>query len=195
MNKPDQRQAFFGWQCRVRQYSMRMHAGRPTPGMRPKLLIKEAGQSNRVIVLIHKKETKNVAVQFRHMAKKTQDPADRYDSAIKFLSATYFQKPESFRDELTAIYSIDSEFAHQQDRIGKCVLDFLQHGQRFIVPCRTHLIDEQNELYQASYWHNFLFNPSLPGQVSIVSYKPQWDTVQYQENVTAEEEPGSIFFK
>ena len=39
---PDQqniliRDAFLGWQCRIRQMAVREHAGYPLPGMRPRL--------------------------------------------------------------------------------------------------------------------------------------------------------------
>jgi hypothetical protein len=32
------RDDFLGWQCRIRQIAMRQDSGRPSPGMRPRVL-------------------------------------------------------------------------------------------------------------------------------------------------------------
>ena len=34
-------------------------------------------------------------------------------------------------------------------------------------------LNQDDELFQATYWHNRLFNPTLPGQVRILEFIPR----------------------
>ena len=96
---------FLGWQCRVRQFSVRQGGGRPTSGMRPRvLLVDPEADLGPTTVLINKREPQETTAQFRHVVRKTHDPVERYESALKMLSAAYFQQPEDFSDELTALF-------------------------------------------------------------------------------------------
>jgi len=110
------------------------------------------------------------------MAKKTQDPKIRYDNAIKFLSEYYYQIPAEFDRELTAIFPLQSEVADYLVNSGRCTLEFEQGQQRFTLPCHTRTIDAQEEKYQATYWHNYLFNRNIPGVVKIVGFQPIWES-------------------
>ncbi len=76
------RDHFLGWQCRLRQISVREAGGRPTSGMRPELrLMAEGPPLGAITTLILRREPAEATAQFRHMVRKTQDPAERYDGA------------------------------------------------------------------------------------------------------------------
>jgi hypothetical protein len=38
----------------------------------------------------------------------------------------------------------------------------------------VRLLAEADPLYQATFWHNKLFNPNLPGRVQVLSFAPDW---------------------
>ena len=173
------RQHFLGWQCRLRQLAVRQAGGRPTSGMRPTVVAASDEQNSdrplaRITVLIVKAEPEEVTAQFRHLVRKTQDPADRYDGALKFLAAAYYQRAHEFSDRLTALFGPDSEIVERLLAGGRCRLDFEQYSQRYRIPCRVHRLGEQEPAYQATYWHNSLFNPDLPGGVQVLEFRPDW---------------------
>ena len=98
-------QRFLGWQCRLRQIAMRQGEGQPSDGMQPRVLLREDGlYSTSITVLINRCSAESDASQFRYLVQKTHDPADRFANGLKFLSATHYQRPHEFSDELTALF-------------------------------------------------------------------------------------------
>ena len=86
------RLAFLKWQCRVRQTAMRDNFGRPDDGITPALhLPGEDDPMGHIITLLNKSPGYSVTPELNHMARKTNDPAQRRDQAIRFFSATYYQ--------------------------------------------------------------------------------------------------------
>ena len=75
---------FLGWQCRVREYAMRNGDGRPTKGMRPRVIMEDGAEvtssATLLLVPIHPKESTQ---QFRFMVLRTHDPRDRFKKAIE----------------------------------------------------------------------------------------------------------------
>ena len=87
------RTAFLKWQCRVRQISMRDNHGRPDDAITPALILKgETEPMGHVITILNKSPGYSVTPEMLHMAAKTNDPAQRREQAIRFLSASYYQK-------------------------------------------------------------------------------------------------------
>ncbi len=166
---------FLGWQCRVRQMAVRQAGGRPSGGMRPRVLAGEpAADLGRVTVLINKSEPGEVTSQFRHLARKTNDPEARYCDALKFLAAAYYQRPEEFSDELTALFGQVSQTADRLLAAGRCRLVFDQYSQSYDLPCRLRQLPESHPAYQATFWHNSLFNAHIPGGARVLAFRPDW---------------------
>ncbi len=166
---------FLGWQCRVRQYAVRQGGGRPTSGMRPRILLVEPeADLGTVTVMINKFEPQTVTSQFRHLARKTHDPVERYDSALKLLSSAYYQKPEEFSDELAALFGEVSETAERLLAGSGCRLLFEQYNQSYDLPCAPRQLPEDHPAFQATLWHNSLFNPNIPGGVRVLAFRPDW---------------------
>jgi hypothetical protein len=169
------RDHFLGWQCRLRQLAVREAGGRPSSGMRPELrLTAEGPPLGAITTLILRREPAEATAQFRHMVRKTQDPAERYDAALKMLAAAYYQRPREFSDQLTALFGPDSVIAEQLLATGHCLLAFEQYSQRYTLPCSLRALAEDDPAFQASYWHNALFNPALPGRVQVLGFQPDW---------------------
>jgi hypothetical protein len=170
------REHFFGWQCRLRQLSVRKAGGRPTSGMRPEVVFAgEERAAARITVLIVKADPGEEIDRFRHFYRRTHDPADRRAAVLAYLAAGYYQRPVEFADEMSALFGSDSAMAARLRAEGRCTLRFAQYGQRYDVPCRVRVLDESEAAFQATYWHNALFNPDLPAGAQILGFSPAWD--------------------
>jgi hypothetical protein len=181
------RNYFMGWQCRLRQYAVRQEGGRPGAGMRPGVFLgNDESPLCRVTVLIVRRDSEPITAELRHLCKRTFDPADRYASAIQYLSAAYYQRPERFDDELTALFGHGSKIAAKLVGERWCRLDFEQYSQRFELACRVRALADSEPAFQATYWHNCLFNPAIPGNVSVIGFTPDWTTAR------ADPPPGSM---
>ena len=169
------RREFLGWQCRIRQLSVRQADGRPTSGMRPSVTLTANGDTlGQIIVLIRKKNSQEVTAQFQHLVRKTRDPAERREGALRFLAAAYYQQPDEFSDELTALFGPGSALARRLVDAGRCRLDFAQFGQRYAMECRVRQLAKTDPGFAFTYWHASLFNPAIPGDAEILAFQPDW---------------------
>jgi hypothetical protein len=60
-------------------------------------------------------------------------------------------------NELSALFSYDSSIAYALLKAGQCKLRFAEGSIE----------------HQATYWHNHLFNPALPGKVRVLAFTPR----------------------
>lgn len=165
---------FLFWQCRIRQQSVRQSDGRPTSGMCPVVSLKNGTQLGQIITLITKQIPENITAQFQHMIKKTQDPTERWESAVTLLSSAYYQDAKEFSENLTALFGRDSDTCKKLIEAAQCTLDFEQNNQRFRLPCSIVDLQSDDPFYQFTFWHNSLFNPAMPGDVHVLAFTPDW---------------------
>jgi hypothetical protein len=166
---------FIGWQCRLRQLVARESGGRPSAGMRPRATTHEGHEiAGGITVLIVESDPLVSTQLFRHQFSKTQDPGERYGKMLEILQASYFQQPASFSDVLTALFGADSAVAAQLLSHGRCILEFEQYSQGYRIPCAVAALADRHPFYQATYWHNRMFNPHLPARIEILSFTPDW---------------------
>jgi hypothetical protein len=73
---------FLGWQCRLRQIAMRQDGGRPSPGMRPRLLNRDGSEiaSALTVLLIPQDPTESTAF-FRFQVTRSAGPRELYERA------------------------------------------------------------------------------------------------------------------
>ncbi len=179
------RAQFLQWQCLIRQRAVRHHGGIPNSGMQPMIRFQESGNwLGPITVLISKTDPSDMTAQFRFIAKKNHDPRERMDSALKHLAEAYYQRPSEFNDKLTALFSLNSVMAKQLLEAETVTLRIGYANQEYHLPCKSQLLKREDPLFQFTYWHNFLFNPTLPGRVDIVAFRPAWDQVVYRESVS-----------
>jgi len=173
------RDDFLAWQCRIRQIAMRQAGGRPSPGMRPRVLDRSGRElsSALTVIMIQRDPTESTDF-FRFQVLKTADPRDLYERALSYLQADYFQKPERFSDLLTAVIRAPSPLASQILANGACVLEFDQFSQRYLLPCSASLLQAGDPAREATLWHNRLFNPSLPDDVVVLGFRPDWKSAE-----------------
>ena len=108
------------------------------------------------------------------MVRKTHDPKERLEGVIRELSGAYFQYPEEFSDVMTALFGPASNIADRLVEAGGCVLRFNQFEQKYTIPCRVDLLAKDNPSWQATFWHNSLFNPNIPGGAQVLAFTPDW---------------------
>ena len=169
------RDRFLGWQCRVRQISMRSHDGRPTGGMTPLVsATDEDAPVSRIVTVICRRSEHSVTMELRHLARRTHDPAERRENALKFLAERYYQSWREFSDVLTASFPPGSETAATLLEHRECRLAFEQFSQRFDVHCTVRRLSRNNPLREATFWHNLLFNPRLSADCIILGFEPNW---------------------
>ena len=170
------RKAFLKWQCRVRQIAMRDNHGRPDDAITPALFLPgEAEPMGHIITLLNKSPGYSVTPELLHMAKKTNDPAQRRDQAIRFFSATYYQKAAEFSDILTATFPPGSPGAAAIREAETVRLRFDAYAQVFDLNCRVWKLAPHNPLHQATFAHNQLFNPALAPDTEVLGFEPDWD--------------------
>ena len=116
-----------------------------------------------------------MTAEFRFMVQKTVDPEKIHDNAIKYLSEYYYQYPAEFDQRITALFSIDSELAERIVAADDCQLGFFQGNQRYTLKSKARFFDSSSDEYQATYWHNHLFNPTLPGVVKVIGFDVDWE--------------------
>lgn len=169
------RDQFIGWQCRVRQLAAREAAGRPSAGMRPRAITNEGHElSSGITVLIVENEPEVSTTLFRHQYLKTHDPNERYDRILEVLQASHFQQPKEFSDVMTALFGPGSATASRLLAHGRCILEFDAYAQGFRIPCAVAGLHESHAFFQATYWHNRMFNPNLPAGIQVLSFTPDW---------------------
>lgn len=169
------RDSFVGWQCRVRQHAMRMEGGRPPAGARARIEDDDGRPvAEAAILLLIKREPEDDTAQLRHLVTRTQDPAERYAKGLEFLASSYYQQARDFSDAMTGLFGAGSELALALLREGRCVLGFAQFQQRWRVPCTVTEAARDHPAWQATYWHNALFNPQIPPEIRVLLFKPKW---------------------
>jgi hypothetical protein len=169
------RDYFLGWQCRIRQIAMRQDGGRPSPGMRPRVLTPAGDELVPALtVLIVPKEPEESTAFFRFQVQKTHDPRDVYERGLAYLQADHFQQPGTFSDELTAALPKSSALAAALLSAGACILAFEQFRQSYRLPCTVRALPAAHPAREATLWHNRLFNPTLPDTMQVLAFRPDW---------------------
>lgn len=164
-------QQFIGWQCRIRQHVVRKQEGRPSAGMRPDLYI-NGELISPITINLMKKDASDVTAEFQFIHRKTQDPKARYENGLKILCEYYYQRTDEFEHEMSAIFSLDSELAMKIVACDEVELRFDQSSQGYRLTCNPRIIAVGDEKYEATYWHNALFNPNMPGKVLVLGFSP-----------------------
>ena len=155
---------------------MRQDGGRPSPGMRPRVLDAwgEEIAPALTVLLVPRDPTESTAF-FRFQVMKTHDPRDLYERVLGFLQADYFQQPRNFSGLLAAVLPPDSSIAAALQKHARCILEFDQFSQHYRLTCAVLTLPAADPIREAAIWHNRAFNPSLPDDVEVLLLKPQWE--------------------
>ena len=174
MDKARQYEDFLRWQCRLRMRAMRELGGRPTDGMTAGIHAVDGGDEQaRINFLIIRKDSAERTAEFRHIVRKTPDSSQWLKNGLQVLAERHYQQASDFGDELTALFSLDSQAAYALLKAGQCRLSFGESSIAHEFDFDVRSLNEDEELFQATYWHNHLFNPTLPGAVRVLGFMPR----------------------
>jgi hypothetical protein len=174
MDTGEQYQRFIAWQCRLRKLSMRELDGRPSAGMSAGVYSVSGGdEQSRMNFLILRRDSAPRTDEFRHIVRKTQDSSEWMQNGLRILAEMHYHESEQFDHRLTALFSIDSTLAEALLGAGECHLKFAENSIDYGFDFDVAELAEDHELFQATYWHNRLFNPTLPGKVRVLVFTPR----------------------
>ena len=169
------RNAFLKWQCLTRQIAVRQNQGLPDEAVTPAVLLKGKTEAyDHIITVLSKTPQQSLLPELQHLVRRTLDPAQRRQKALELLSETYYQKPTSFSDILTATFPPQSPRAAVIRKADHCRLLFSGYGQSYQIECKIWALTKKNTLYQATFWHNLLFNPGLHPDTIVLGFEPDW---------------------
>ena len=169
-----QYQKFISWQCRLRKMCVRELGGRPTPGMTAGVYSVSGGEEqSRVNFMIMRRDPNERTDEFRYIVRKSQDPSQWAKNGLQILSELHYHEVDQFENRLTALFGFDSSLAEVLLDAGQCLLKFGEGGIEHEFEFSVEVLPEDDEMYQATYWHNHLFNASIPGQVQVLAFTPR----------------------
>ena len=141
--------------------------GRPSPGMQPRVTRLDGSEILAAMtVLILEKDPTASTHMFRHFGRQS------YEKGLKVMAAEYFEHPELFADLLAAQFAQESETAAELVKANLCVLSFREGARVFRLECKVASLKETDPFYQATYWHNYLFNPGLVPRAQVLCFVP-----------------------
>ena len=174
LSPAEQYKRFISWQCRLRKLSVRELGGRPTPGMSAGVYSVSGGEvKGRMNFLIVMQEPDMTTSEFRHIIHKSQDSAEWVKNGLRILAERHYQDDFNFSDELTALFGTDSSLADALTLAGQCHLKFTEDSVEQAFDFSVREMDEEESAFQSTYWHNHLFNASIPGRVRILGFTPR----------------------
>ncbi len=174
MSTAESFKSFISWQCRLRKMSMREMGGRPLSGMSAGIhSVKGGDEQAKLQFLIVKQEPETVTAELQHIVRKTQDSREWTKGGLKILSERYYQDDFNFSTNLTALFGLESSVSDALIDAGECHLKFKQDSIEHAFDFDVARLDESDAAYQATYWHNRLFNPTLPGKVEVLAFSPR----------------------
>jgi hypothetical protein len=179
------RDYFIGWQCRLRQMAMRDYGGQPLPGMQPRV----TARSGRIIapaivVLLIERDPGATTAFLKFQVQKNNEAERVFEAGVRFLGGEYYQQPEIFSDEMTAVFAAQSELAQMMPKGREVLFDFEQFSQAFRMFCKVRRLSPNDPAREASLWQARIFNPQIPSDAEVLGFRPDW------KNASADPMPG-----
>ena len=174
MDPTEQYRSFISWQCRLRKLAMRERGGRPSAGMSAGIhAIAGGDEQARINFLINRRDPAERTSEFRHIIRKTHDSSEWIKNGLRILAELHYHETDQFVNELTALFSDDSSIAYALLKAGQCKLRFAEGSIEHVFDFEVRSLDRDDTRFQATYWHNHLFNPALPGKVRVLGFSPR----------------------
>jgi hypothetical protein len=146
--------------------------------MRPRVLTRSGDELMAAMtVLIIPEEPRESTAYFKFQLKRTNERSFAYEAGVSYLAADYFQRPELFSDEMTGLFAPHSKIAEKIVKAKECLLAFEQYSQRFTMFCRARRLRPDEAAYEATLWHNRIFNPNVPADAEVLGFRPDWTNV------------------
>jgi hypothetical protein len=171
----EMRDAFLGWQCRIRQIAMRDYGGQPLAGMRPRVATRSGALlAPALVVLLIPRETTESTAFFKFQVQKTNEPQKTLEAGVAYLGADFYQLPELFSEETVAVFQPGSGLAADISAAREVLLDFEQFSQSFRMFCRVRRLARKEAAREAALWQARIFNRDIPNDSEVLGLRPDW---------------------
>jgi hypothetical protein len=169
------RDAFVGWQVRARRSAVRHDGGRPGAAMKPSVATREEAElSLSIVTVLVECDPAHTTDRLRQIYRRTHDPAERRAAALELMAGEFFQEPSRFSDTLTALFLPGSSLAERLSAEDICQFAYDDGATRFFLTCHAEALARTHPFYQATWYHNAMFNSSLPAEASVLAFRPDW---------------------
>lgn len=166
---------FLGWQCRIRQVSARDYGGQPMAAMHPRASTRKGEVIlPAMVILLVPEETGPSTAFLKFQLQKTAEHEKARDAVVKYLGGDFYQLPELFSDEMTAVFGAGSLVAERLMRAKEVLLDFEQYAQSYRMFCKVRRLGPRDEARDFSLWQSRAFNPNVPNDAAVLGFKPEW---------------------
>jgi hypothetical protein len=155
--------------------------------MCPKVSLADGRGLGSIVTVLVKGDPAHETAQFQYIVKQTHAPVERYEAAVRILQNVYYQYPGEFSDELTALFKPSSSIVRELVAAGCCTLSYYQANQHFSIPCAVHKLAETDPFFQATYWHNAMFNSKSGGSAQVLKFVADWDATLAEPQQTLEQ--------
>ena len=105
---------------------------------------------------------------------RTNEPQRAMEAGLRYLGADFYQLPELFTGELTAVFATASPLAQSIAQARLPRLRFAQFAQVYLLPCKVLRLPAGDAARHLSLCHNRLFNPALPNTADVLLFQPDW---------------------
>ncbi|MCH9852377.1 MAG: hypothetical protein K0U45_02620 [Alphaproteobacteria bacterium] len=183
--------SFLAWQCKTRQYMVREQGGKPDDAIMPQLCLSTKNNETKplgyIITVLNKSVSHSKLPEMKHIARHTNDPAQRREKALKFLGEYYYQYSNEFSDCLTATFQQMTKQIQTLLDVGKCILKFDASHISYQLPCKVNRLQHGDAYFATTWWHNFLFNPNLSADTVVVAFQPNWEEAKTNQPIEVAE--------
>jgi hypothetical protein len=167
--------------------SARDYDGQPLPAMMPQVSSRKGDVLLPAMTAMLVPEDPAPATAFlRFQVQKQNEQQKVRASALQYLSADFYQLPELFADELTAVFGPASNLAQALVAKREVLLSFEQYSQSFRMFCKVRSLSDKHEAREFSLWQARIFNPNIPSDALVLGFKPDW------KNVAADPFPSGV---
>jgi hypothetical protein len=171
----EMRDAFLGWQCRIRQIAMREYGGQPLPGMRPRVSTRKGKSlTSGLVVLLLPLEPRESTAFFRYQVQKTNEAQKTREAGLGYLGAEFYQLPELFSDAMAAIFQPNSPLAAEILKASEVLLDFEQFSQSYRMFCAVRRLAKRDPAREAALWQARIFKRDIGNDADVLSFTPDW---------------------
>jgi hypothetical protein len=166
---------FIGWQCRIRQISARDYDGQPMPAMHPRVSSRKGEVLlPSMLILLIPEDAVLASAFLRFQVQKTSEHQRVREASVKYFGGDFYQLPELFSDEMTAVFGPSSETAARLLRQKEVLLDFEQYAQSYRMFCKVRKLGANDETHDFSLCHARVFNPNVPNDSVVLAFRPDW---------------------
>ena len=173
----EMRDAFLGWQCRIRQIAMREYGGQPLPGMRPRVSTRKGKSlSPGLVVLLLPVEPQESTAFFKYQVQKTNEPQKDAGRRHRLSGRRILPAAGTLLGchggDLPARLELAAAEILKAKR-GRAGFRAVQ-SESYRMFCAVRRLGKKDEAREAALWQARIFKRDLANDCDVLSFTPDW---------------------